>query len=118
MSDKGLRILLVLSGLAVLAYVGVNFVAPLPRFLVFENIVMAVLTGATAYMAAYKRDTAYLPVLSLIAGFGAGRMSRSVIQPDGSLAPLARDHAGMLLLLLAIAVLSAYYSYRELKERA
>ena len=117
MSDKGLKILLGLSALAILAYIGVNFVAPLPKFLVAENVFMAVLIGAAAYMAAYKRDPAYLPVLSLIAAFGAGRMSRSVIQPDGSLAPLARDHAGMLLLLLAIAVLSAYYAFQNLKRR-
>ena len=52
------------------------------------------------------RGWAY-PVAAVVAGFNAGRVSRSVVDPTGSPGPLALEHLPLLALVLAVAFLAA-----------
>ncbi|MCE4601916.1 MAG: hypothetical protein F7B18_01900 [Desulfurococcales archaeon] len=98
-------ILKVLTVLAMISYIGVNFVAPLPRFLVAENLVYAALYGLGLLLMP-RRPVDARVLLAGLAGFNAGRVSRSIIEPTGVLTPLARDHIPLFIVLLAIMILS------------
>jgi len=97
--------LTVLLGLLITGYVGINFAAELPAFLVAENIVLA-LTYAVLLAAHLKGFRAAYPILTLVAGFNAGRVSRSIITPRGELGELAVEHVPLLALVLTAAVLA------------
>lgn len=106
-------ILRILVALAIVAYVGVNFIAPLPRFLIAENLVYAMLY-LVGLAALKSRPVESRLLLAGLAGFNAGRVSRSIIGPEGELMPLARDHIPLLLVLLGILVISLF----DLREAA
>ncbi|WP_201783071.1 hypothetical protein [Pyrodictium occultum] len=105
----------VLTGLIVLliiGYVGINLVAPLPRFLVGENIVLAVAYAAgLAWLLRGSRAT--YPYLVALAGFNAGRVSRSVVEPTGAPGRLAAQHVPLLLVVLLVALLALYQDLRK-----
>jgi len=81
----------------------------LPAFIVAEN-----LAYGAAYLALAWRYWGPAPLAaSIVAAFNAGRLSRSVLSPTGELAPLALEHAPVLLLSLAVALANALAYYRR-----
>ncbi len=108
------RVLKVLTLLAIVSYVGVNFVAPLPRFLVGENLVYALLYGIA--LVGLVRGWSGSPILLVgLSGFNAGRVSRSIITPTGELSSMALDHIPLLILLILILLLSSYMVYEGVR---
>ncbi|MFP3908284.1 MAG: hypothetical protein ACLFVX_00345 [Archaeoglobaceae archaeon] len=103
-------ILQLLLLILIAGYIGINFFADLPLFLVGENLVYAALY-ALGLLNMSKRPV----VISLIvlSAFNAGRVSRSVIEPTGELAPIAIGHLPLLVLILAVMFLLV----RELVEK-
>jgi hypothetical protein len=97
--------LTILTGVLVAGYIGINFTADLPRFLVVENIALAV-TYTILLVAHLKGAKAAYPVFTLVAGFNAGRVSRSIVTPRGELGELAVQHIPLLALILAVALLA------------
>ena len=93
--------------LLVIGYIVINFVADLPRFLVGENLLLAVVYLILAVLV-YTRGGAWYYALSVVASFNAGRVSRSIVTPEGELADLAKEHVPLLALILLIAVLAFY----------
>ena len=73
-------VLKVLTIIAIISYIGVNLIAPLPTFLIGENITYAILYLAGLLYMARDRAGGKL-LLGGVASFNAGRLSRSVIQP-------------------------------------
>ncbi len=102
-----LALLRLLMGLLVVAYIGINFVADLPAFLIIENLFYAA-TYATGLLFAGRPHV--LDAVALIAAFNAGRVSRSVITPEGKLfndqPPVVASHAALAALVFLVAVLS------------
>ncbi len=104
----GIRLLLVLL---VAGYVGVNFMANLPVFLIAENLLYAFLYAVSLYLIHLNKRYSYT-LASIVAAFNAGRVSRSVITPTGELAPLALSHLPLLLVIALVMVLSALRAAR------
>ncbi|MEB3852166.1 MAG: hypothetical protein LRS49_06280 [Desulfurococcales archaeon] len=106
----GLRGLL---ALLVVGYVGINFAADLPAFLVAENVFYA-----AVYLAGilFYGNPRVLEAVSIIAAFNAGRVSRSVVTPEGRLfndkPQVVASHAALTLLVLAAAVAALLCSRR------
>ncbi len=115
---KGVRALraalLALTALLVAGYVAVDALLPLPRFLFYENIVYAVVYALLGYGLVRGRRVATL--YAAIAGFNAGRVSRSVVNPRGGLEPLAHQHIPLLSLLAAATVLAVLLAYLEERQ--
>ena len=105
------RALLALTLLLIAGYIGINFVAPLPAFLVGENLFYAASYSILAYML--WRGRRVEPLYLLLAGFNAGRVSRSVVTPYGAPGRLALQHIPLLLLILAAAFLALASVYRR-----
>ncbi len=80
--------------------------APIPGFILAENLVYAAVFGIAALKGG---DPRVLMAASIVAAFNAGRVSRSVLTATGTLAPLAYQHAPLLiwLVLLSLALLWA-----------
>lgn len=93
--------LTVLIALLVLGYVGINFMAELPRFLVAENLALA--AAYALALALHLRGGGYLYTASL-AWFNAGRVSRSIVSPTGEAGSLALEHVPLLALIAAVAL--------------
>ena len=102
--------LLALTILLVAGYIGVDLMLPLPAFLYYENIAYAVCYAVLGY--AFARGRRVEPLYVLLAGFNAGRVSRTVVTPEGSLGPLALQHVPLLAIVLAVAVLALLLIYR------
>ena len=100
-----------LSFILAAGYIGINFVAQLPLFLIGENILYAVSYSVLAYMLLRGRRVE--PLYLLLTGFNAGRVSRSVITPYGRPGPLAMQHIPLLVLILVAAVLALIASHRR-----
>ncbi|MFO7967426.1 MAG: hypothetical protein R6U44_07485 [Archaeoglobaceae archaeon] len=83
-------------------YIGINFFADLPLFLVGENLVYAALY-ALGFLKLNKRLV--IIFLVVLSAFNAGRVSRSVLEPSGELAPIAMGHLPLLILIVAVMVL-------------
>lgn len=96
-----------LMGLLVVAYIGINFVADLPAFLIAENLFYAAIYAIGLVFAGRPH---VLDAVALIAAFNAGRVSRSVITPEGRLysdrPPVVASHATLAALVFLAAVLS------------
>lgn len=101
-TDKLLRALV---ALLIIAYLGINLVAPLSRFLVVENLVLAA-TYTGALIGLLKKMRKASVYLVLLAGFNAGRVSRSIVSPTGELGRLAAEHVPLLALILLVALLA------------
>ncbi len=99
------KVLIGLMILLTIGYVGINFTAELPRFLVGENLLLAVLYMGLAVALYYGRPWA-APATVLLAGFNAGRVSRSIITPEGEVGRLALEHVPLLTVILLVAVLA------------
>ncbi len=107
------RVEMLLIALLIVGYLGINFTADLPRFLIGENIFYVVLY-TIALIAIYRQLDWAQAYTILIAGFNAGRVSRSIISPRGEIGELAVQHIPLLSLIIIIAVLALYL---EIKAR-
>lgn len=103
-------ILQVLLLILIAGYIGINFFADLPTFLVAENLAYAALY-ALGLLSLNKRPVVIL--LIVLSAFNAGRVSRSVIEPTGELAPIAMGHLPLLILILAVLVLLVRRAYEN-----
>ena len=101
-----------LMALLVAGYVAINFVAELPKFLVGENIALAVfyLAALILHLKGYRP---VYPLIVLIAGFNAGRVSRSVVTPEGEPGRLALQHTPLLALVLIVALLALVETLKQ-----
>ena len=115
------RVLATLLILLVVAHASINLVAVLPPFLVAENVVKAALYALGLYAVA--RGAPWAPYfVAVLASFGAGRVSRTVVDPYGRLGvvglecrpepAMALAHAPLVALELSAAVLAAAYGLR------
>ncbi len=105
------KALLALTLILIIGYIGINFVAPLPAFLVGENLFYAASYAILAYMLWKGRRVE--PLYVLLAGFNAGRVSRSVVTPYGTPGRLAVQHIPLLALILAAAFLAVAAASRR-----
>jgi hypothetical protein len=102
---------LVLTLLLALGHVGINFGADLPRFLVAENLVLAAIyLAGVAGLLRGSRVAAL--VAGLVAVYSAGRVSRSIVSPEGQLGELWLQHIPLLALDLAVGLLGVYLGCR------
>ncbi len=103
-------ILQILLLILIAGYIGINFFADLPMFLVGENLAYAALY-ALGLLSLNKRPVVSL--LIVLSAFNAGRVSRSVIEPSGELAPIAMGHLPLLILILVVLGLLVRRVFRE-----
>jgi hypothetical protein len=89
--------------LAIIGFVTINFIAELPGFLVAENLTYAVLFTLSLVFSDGKGGQLLSLLLSM---FAAGRVSRSIISPDGKVMDLAAEHIPLEVHLLFIGILS------------
>ncbi len=101
------KVLLALTAVLIAGYIGINFAADLPRFLIGENLVLAAAYAVSAYALASGKPWAH-PLLLFVSAFNAGRVSRSVVTPRGELGELAVEHIPLLAVILAVSLLSLY----------
>jgi len=99
------KILVVLLLLLVAGYLGINFVG-LPPLLVAENVVLAVVYGAFAWLVMRRPSRGVYAMLLLIAAFNAGRVSRTLWSPIEGFGRLAVEHVPLFIYLLVVAVLA------------
>ncbi len=107
--------------LLIAGHLAINLFADLPRFLVGENIVKAVLYAVGLYAVHRGLPWGYYYV-AILAAFGAGRVSRTVVDPYGRLGAAGLDcepnpamayaHIPLVLAELAAAVLAALAGLR------
>jgi len=115
---EGLHMLIIaLSALLAAGYLAINLVAPLPAFLIGENIVLASSYGAAALIL-YRGDCRVLPWLLFLSAFNAGRVSRSIITPTGELGVLAVEHVPLLTGILLVSALTLVAVLRLLSSRS
>lgn len=95
----------VLTGILIISYIMINFTADLPRFLIGENITLAVLY-TVILVAALKCKPWSQPLLLMVSSFNAGRVSRSIVSPRGEIQELALQHVPLLSLILLVSLLS------------
>ncbi|MCE4625562.1 MAG: hypothetical protein F7C35_06860 [Desulfurococcales archaeon] len=91
--------------LLIVSYIGINFTADLPKFLIGENLLYATLYTLTLVAIVKGRPLAQ-PLALLVSSFNAGRVSRSIVSPRGEIQELALQHLPLLALILAVTILS------------
>jgi hypothetical protein len=101
----GVLVLVALLGLLTAGHIGILFVAELDKFLIIENIVLAILYTTSIAGVLKGHEWGYL-LASITALFSAGRVSRSVISPRGEVGELALQHIPLLILDLAAGMLA------------
>ncbi len=94
-----------LTLLLVAGHIGILFGAELPRFLVYENIVLAALYSV-GLAAAWRGQAWGYTLVAVVALFSAGRVSRSIVGSRGEVGELAVQHVPLLLLDLAVGLLA------------
>jgi len=99
------KILAVLLLLLAVGYLGINLVG-LPPLLVAENVVLAVVYGAFAWLVMRRPSRGVHAALLLVAAFNAGRVSRTLWSPVGGFGGLAVEHVPLFIYLLVVAVLA------------
>ncbi len=99
------KILAVLLLLLVAGYLGINFVG-LPPLLVAENVVLAVVYTAFAWLVMRRSSRGVYAALLLVAAFNAGRVSRTLWSPVEGFGRLAAEHVPLFIYLLVVAVLA------------
>ncbi|MEB3789002.1 MAG: hypothetical protein GSR72_03820 [Desulfurococcales archaeon] len=107
------KIEMLFIALLIVGYLGINFTADLPRFLIGENIFYVVLY-TISFVAIYKQFDWAQAYTILVAGFNAGRVSRSIISPRGEVGELAVQRIPLLSLIIIVALLAFYL---EIKVR-
>ncbi|MET1102039.1 MAG: hypothetical protein ABWW69_06165 [Pyrodictiaceae archaeon] len=97
--------LLAVLAILVAGHIGILFIADLNRFLVAENIVLALLyiVGAIGVVKGLRWGYALVTVVAL---FSAGRVSRSIVGLGGEIGELAIQHIPLLALDLVAGLLA------------
>lgn len=109
MALEGLRVALgILGSILIAGYILINIAVDLPLFLFLQNITYAALYAITILTLYRRGDPAPLAALSL---FNLGRVSRSIIGPDGSIGRLALEHIPLFTLIALVSILSIAYHY-------
>ena len=116
MASRLEKIVAVIIGLLVVGYISINFIVKLPLFLIGENIALAILYSTSIYLTLKKWRWYPLYLLSL-SGVNLGRVSRSVITPQGTPAKLALQHIPLLAYIALVFILAIILAYREYKEK-
>lgn len=99
--------ILALAVAAIAGFAGINLaVAELPPFLKAENAAVAALLSPGAVLVLAGRRALGIAIIGAVSLFYAGRVSRSVVSPTGSLVPLWEAHLPVVLLLLLAGLLS------------
>ncbi len=106
---------LLIFGIAIILIIGflfINFITSLPLFLVCENLIIASLLtiGLILYFKKFRISSYILLITSLIY---SGRISRSVISPEGNLQPLWEPHLIVVILLMILGFLSVKTLYKH-----
>ncbi|MGQ4892228.1 MAG: hypothetical protein ACP6IP_07035 [Candidatus Njordarchaeia archaeon] len=110
---KSLRYLLILL---IVGYIGINFIAPLPPFLIGENITYAILYAFfLVYMERKGYENKTFALLATLLGFNVGRVSRSIVSPRGEIEYLALEHIPLISYLLLVLVVVIYQLMRQEK---
>ena len=99
------KILAVLLLLLAVGYLSINFIG-LPPLLVAENVVLAMVYGAFAWLVMQRPGRGVYAMLLLIAAFNAGRVSRTLWSPVEGFGRLAVEHVPLFIYLLVVAVLA------------
>jgi len=97
--------------LLIIGYIVINFMADLPRFLIGENVLLAVTYSILLYLINKNYNNVWYFLTSVIAAFNAGRVSRSIVTPRGEKGELALEHVPLLTIILLILFLSFYIGY-------
>jgi hypothetical protein len=113
LSPKGVSLMLLyleigLMVILILGYIAINFVVDLPRFLIGENLILAVAYIFILYLILTGNNRIGQPLLLFVSAFNAGRVSRSVITPEGEAGELAIEHIPLLVLILLISIIALY----------
>ena len=87
------------------AYIAINVFADLPRFLVAENIALA-LAYAASLVLILRGNSAGQPLTLFVSAFNAGRVSRSIVSPRGEIQELAVQHIPLLALILLVSIIA------------
>lgn len=101
-----MKILVFLTALLVVGYLGINFVG-LPPLLVAENIALATIYAVLVAALYFRPNAAILALLALVAAFNAGRVSRSVWDPVRGWG-MAMEHAPLVVYLIVVSALAIY----------
>lgn len=110
-----------LLALLILGHLAINITAELPRFLIAENLAKATLYAIGLY--AIHKGLPWAPYyVAILASFGAGRVSRTVVDPYGRLGAAGPDckpnpamalgHIPLVAAELLAAILAAAYGLR------
>lgn len=100
-----LVLLWIVALLLIIGFIAINLVVPLPSFLVAENLLVAFVIAA-GLLSMRIRPVIGISILIFVSLFYAGRISRSVINTSGSLAPMWDAHAPVAVLLAVLGILS------------
>lgn len=94
-----------LAMLLAIGFIAINFLVPLPSFLIAENfsVTVALIIGTILLSNKLVTGASVLTIASLLY---LGRISRSVVTPYGTLAPLWETHVPVVLLLTVLGILS------------
>ena len=110
---KALQIILLLLAIG---YLAINFITPLPMFLMGENILYAILYTLAFYQIAIKENKRWLIYLTSISAFNMGRVSRTLIEPTGEIPKLSLAHVPLFSVILIVFVLSLLLSLKNLGD--
>ena len=99
--------LYILMVLLIIGYISINFIADLERFLVIENIILAIIYCILLLEVIYSGGSWYF-LTSVVASFNAGRVSRSIVTPKGEFGELAKEHIPLITLIIVIIIISFY----------
>lgn len=95
----------VLSVILAVGFIAINIVTPLPLFMVIENITLSILLIGGTILTMGKRNLG-LSILAISSLYYSGRISRSVVTPAGTLAPLWEAHVPVFIALVILGVIS------------
>jgi len=104
-------LLIILLMLLSIGYLGIQLFIEIPTFIVLQNLIYGALYIIFTYFVI--RDTKNKNIyifLIIVASFNAGRLSRSIITPVGTLDVEARNHLPLFLLLL----ITIYFASKQL----
>ncbi len=94
-----------LTILLVLIYGAANILLNIPTFLKVENFLYILLYPALTYL--YLKKNLSGPLIAL-AFFNAGRISRTIVTPEGNLHDMAFNHIPVFALLLMLGFLAIF----------
>ena len=86
--------------LMVIGYLAINLATTLPLFLIGENLLYAIGYGLGLLWITRNGKKIFYNYLSVVSSFNLGRLSRSIVEPTGEIAPLAFAHLPLFFVIL------------------